>query len=404
MSLGHRVLVPVANPASVTPLLALATRLTDPEGGLVVPVTVVGPTAPADVVAEAEQGVAEAERVVVARGGRALGRVVRAPRAVDGVLQAVREQDASLVVMGWRGRSSTSDVFGELIDSVVGRSSVPLAIVRLGSTPFERILLPVSADHLLPGGRRGLDLAVALADRLALGTVEPTTVLRTGHAEPPLPESVTGLCDRVHHDPRRIHHAVGAAAQATDLVLAAVAPTVSGLRAATTHLAWATPDSTLLVAVDVGPTERGIVEAVGAAGRPAPAPPAGTRDQTRVVVTARLPDEVDVGPEDLARVLSTVGVTDHLIAWWPTIDIRPHVRATVTVRAGSANAALSRVMITLNDAPEFRGAEITYELERAAHHVAVSVGDLTVASDEEPGEGTAPPSVDNDLSGGRPLA
>lgn len=383
MSIGRRVIVPVANPASVAPLLTLATRLTDPDGGLLVPVTVVSPTASDEVLEQAEHAVAEAERVVTVRGGRADGRVVRAERPSDGVLEAVRSEDASLVVMGWRGRSSTSDVFGQLIDSVVGRSSVPLAIVRLGAAPYERVLLPVSADHLLPGGRRGLDLAVGLAGRLSAGALEPPTVLRTGAADPPLPDAIARLGDRVHHDPRRIHHAVAAAARAEDLVVAAVAPTVSGLRAATTHLAWATPDATLLVAVDVGPTERGIVEAVGAAGRPGPEPAPGAGDETRIVVTARLPDDVRVGPDDLDRVLRTVGVTDHLMAWWPTIDTRPHVRATVSLSATTANAALSRVMIALNDAPEFRGAEITYDLERTPR-VAVTVDGLTVGTEEAP--------------------
>jgi hypothetical protein len=392
MSVGRRVLVPVANPASVGPLLALAIRLTDADDGLIVPVTVVGPHASAEAVEQAEQGIATAGEVVVEHGGRAAGRVVRAEHAVDGVLEAVRAEDATLVVMGWRGRSSTSDVFGRLIDSVVGRSSVPLAIVRLGATPYQRVLLPVSSDHLLPGGRRGLDLAVGLADRLSSGARERITVLRTGSAEPPLPDAVAGLGDRVHHDPRRIHHAVGAAAQATDLVVAAVAPTVSGLRAATTHLAWATPDATLLVAVDVGPTERGIVEAVDAAGRPAPRPPSPARDQTRIVITARLPDDVSVGPEDLDRVLRTIGTTEHLMAWWPTIDTRPHVRATVSVCAATANAALSRVMIALNDAPEFRGAEITYDLERTPR-VAVSVDGLTVGADD-----AASPAMPHDAS------
>lgn len=381
MSIGRRVLVPVANPASVTPLLALATRLSDADGGLVVPVTVIAPTATPETIEQAEQGIAEAERVVAARGGRASGRVIRAARPVDGVLEAVRDEAASLVVMGWRGRSSTSDVFGQLIDSVVGRSSVPLAIVRLGTMAYQRVLLPVSSDHLLPGGRRGLDLAVGLADRLATGALEPTTVLRTGSAEPPLPDAVAGLGDRVHHDPRRIHHAVGAAAQARDLVVAAVAPTVSGLRAATTHLAWATPDATLLVAVDVGPTERGIVEAVGAAGQPGPVPPLPERNETRIVVTARLPDDVTVGPDDLDRVLRTVGATDHLMAWWPTIDNRPHVRTTVSVSARNANAALSKVMIAVNDAPEFRGAEITYDLDQLAHRVTVAVDGVAIQAD-----------------------
>lgn len=385
MSLGRRVLVPVANPATVAPLLGLAARLSDGAEGHVVPVTVVAPTASEEAVERARAGIAEAERVVATHGGRATGRVVPCEHPAEGVLEAVHAEEATLVVMGWRGHSSTSDVFGRLIDTVVGRSSVPLAVVRLGTTLFERVLLPVSDDHLLPGGGRGLELAGGLARRLAAGAPEPTTILRAGGGEAPLPPTVSALSDRVHHDPRRIHHAVGAAARAEDLVVAAVAPTVSGLRTATTHLAWAAPEATLLVAVDVGPTEQGLVEAVDRAGRPAPARATPLDDEVRVVVTARLPDEVedvgagDVGPGEVDRVLRTVGTPEQVMAWWPTVDARLHVRATVTVSAPSSNAALSAVMRALHEAPELRGSEITYDLERPANRLEVSVDDLAVA-------------------------
>ena len=384
MSFGRRVLVPVANPTNVAPLLELAARLADGDRGLVVPVTVVAPGASSPEVAQAHEGIAAAERVVADGGGHAQGQVITCEHPAEGVLEAIRHAQATLVVMGWRGRSSTSDVFGRLIDTVVGRSSVPLAIVRLGANLYQRVLFPVSPDHLLPGGGRGLDLAVDLAGRLATHAPQPTTVLRTGAGEPDLPDRVTSLSDRVHHDPRRIHQAVAAAASAQDLVVAAVAPTVSGLRAATTHLAWAAPEATLLVAVDVGPTEQGLIEAVDRAGRPAPPKATELDDEVRIAVTATLPEDVTIGPKELQRVLEQAGTTEHLMAWWPTLDTRPHVRATVTVRAPSPNAGLARVMTVLHEADEFRGAEITYDLERAAQRLAVTVDELTVTRTQEP--------------------
>jgi hypothetical protein len=71
-------------------------------------------------------------------------------------------------------------------------------------------------------------------------------------------------------------------------------------------------------------------------------------------------------PEDLDRVLRAAGATDHLMAWWPAGDTRPHVRATVTVTATSVNAALSAVMVAVHEAPSFSGAEITYDVDRGA--------------------------------------
>jgi hypothetical protein len=395
MSLGRRVLVPVANPASVGPLLELAAALCDPDGR-VVPVTVVEPDADPGTVAAAEHGLAQADEVVRARDGVSEGRLVRAHSTVEGVLAAVREHHASLVVMGWRGRSSTTTVFGELIDSVVGRSSVPLAVVRLGSTAFRRILLPVSSDHLLPGGGRGLGLAVRLAGALSRQVEEPATVLRTGRVEGPLPEDVVRLSDRVHHDPRRTHLAVAAAAHADDAIVAAVAPTVSGLRAATTHLAWAAPDATLLVAVDPGPTESGIVEAVGSAGAPAPRRATRAAAEVEIVVTASWTEAGRLTSAELAGLLQVIGparstsgeatggATAEHDARGPRRAPRPpsaarrRIAASVRVRASSTNKALALVMETLHDAPELRGAEITYDLRHTSPSVAVVHGDLAV--------------------------
>lgn len=369
--LGRVVVVPVVNPASVRPLLRLAAAIAASDQGRVVPLTVVGAGADADVRAHAWAGVADAEATARELGVAATGVVVEAADVVAGTLLAVREHGATLVLAGWRGRSSTTNVFGRLIDAVVGRSSVPVAVVRLGAVPARRVLLPVHADHLLPGGARGLALAVELARRLGAAVAEPTTVVRTGSADAPLPAAVAGLSDRVHHDPRRTDRAVAALAGPADAVVAAVAPTVSGLRAATTHLAWAAPDATLLVAVDVGPVrEDGLEEATSGAGTPAPAKRAGPVRQVRVVVTARLPEAVDEDaaptPDDLARVLREVGATDHVMAWWPAGDTRPHVRATVTVSATSVNAAVSAVMVAVHEAHAFRGAEITYDVDRGA--------------------------------------
>jgi nucleotide-binding universal stress UspA family protein len=369
-SLGRTVVVPVVNPASLPLLLTIAGALAGPDDGQVHLVTVVRPRAPADEQAHAWQGLAAAEETAARLEVAVSGRVVEADEVSDGVLQAVDAAAASLVLMGWRGASSTRNVFGALIDTIVGRSSVPLAIVRPGTSPPQRVLLPVSADHLLPGGDRGLCLAVDLARRLAACCEEPTTVLRTGPRAVELPPQVLALGDRVHHDPRRTDQAVGAFARAEDLIVAPVAPTVSGLRAATTHLAWAAPEATLLVAVDVGPTrEEGLAEAVDVADRPAPTPPDDGRHPVRIVVTARLPDGTDVTPEDLDRVLRLAGDTDHLMAWWPAGDPRPHVRASITIRATGVNAAISAVMVAVHDAPDLRGAEITYDVDRGAPDV-----------------------------------
>jgi hypothetical protein len=381
--LGRTVLVPIANPRSARPLLRCAARIAAADGGRVELVTTLPPRSSAAEHERAQQGLAAAEAAAVRIGVPTRARIVQATDPAVGVLEQVDELDATLVLMGWRGDSSTTDVFGRLIDTIVGRSTVPLAIVRLGATPYERVVLPVSADHLLPGGSSGLCLAARLADRLRGDTPEPTTLLRTGPREVDLPAEVEALGDRVHHDPRRTDQAVAAFARDTDLIVAAVAPTVSGLRAATTHLAWAAPDATLLVAIDVGPThDRGLDRAVDAAGTPPPprTTVADARREVRIVVTARLAAGAGATPEQLDRALRTVGTTGALTAWWPAGDPRPHVRANVTVEATGVNAAIGRVMVAVHEASALQGAEITYDVDRSptADPVSVIADDLEV--------------------------
>ncbi len=388
-ALGRCILVPVANPASVRPLMELAANLVDPDGEVRV-LTVLRPTADAEAQADAWHGMAVAERVADQLGVRARGEVRTDPRLGDAVLATIRERGASLVLMGWQGASSTSDVFGRLIDHIVGHSAVPLAVVRAGAQDHDRVLLPISVDHLLPGGAGGLALAAALAERLQRSMPRPTTVLRTGRLGPELPETITALGDRVHHDPRRTHQAVAAFAGPTDLIVAPVAPTVSGLRAATTHLAWAAPDATLLVAIDVGPTDEGsLVPAVSGAGQPTPSVASTARAAIRLVITVRLPEAPSVTPHEVEQVLGRCGSTDRLMAWWPTGDDRPHVRATVELVASDANHAIARAEKVLHAADELVGAEITYDVEEEdvdaseldRRGIARYEGDLTVIRD-----------------------
>ena len=358
------IVVPIANPASVQPLLAMAAALAA-DDELLVPLSVVRPRASSEEQTFARDSIATAETAADELDARARGLVVEADDIAEGVLRAVADEAPSLIVMGWRGQSSTTNVFGRLLDTIVGRSAVPLAVVRLGAVPFQRVLLPVSADHLLPGGDRGLGLATRLAARLHATTTASATVLRTGPRAVRLPPDLERLGDRIHHDPRRTDQAVGAFARPEDVIVAAVAPTVSGLRAATTHLAWAAPDATLVVAIDVGPTrEEGLADAVDEAGTPAPAPaPRRGEHPVPVIVTIRLPDRGDVHPDGLSRALGAAGDTEQVMAWWPTDDPHPHVRATVTVPAASVNAAISAVMGVVRDAAAFRGAEISYDVD-----------------------------------------
>lgn len=363
MSLGRLVLVPLTNPASVDGLMDLAAQLADADG-IVVPVTVLRPAADDVLHREARALVRSAEEAAAEYGAVAHGAVVTHESVAGGVLEAAEEQAASLVLMGWRGRSTQRNVFGELIDTVVGRSRMPLAVVRLGARRGERVLLPVSGDHLVPTGAGGVRLAVDLSQRLGPRSGRTVRLLRTGDESDELPDDVHALSDRVHHDPRRYPVAVGAAADASDVVVVPVAPTVGGLRTATTHVAWSAPDSTLVVAIDVGPPAGDVEEATASAGQPAPESGDENGDERvfTVLVFARHAAATTRTREELGSALRPLGTVGEVEALEDD-DGHRCVRTRVRVPARESNQALAIVMTALHEADCFTGAELRYELE-----------------------------------------
>ena len=372
MPLGSTIVVPLTNPASVEGLIMHAVDLARPDGGIVVPVTVVTPTASKEVRDDAGALVDTAESVASDSGVTSRGAVIEHASVASGVLEAAAAHNATLVLMGWRGRSTHRNVFGELIDTVVGRSRTPMAVVRLGTVAVERVLLPVSDEHLVPAGRGGVELATSLAKRLGTVRHRSVRVLRTGEGEAELPDAVAALSDRLHHDPRRYAVAIGAAADGADLVVVPVAPTVSGLRTATTHVAWRSPESTLLVAVDVGPATEDVEAATAGAGQPAPAEmgeqPADTAEHS-VIVIARLEGVAPSSREELGGALHSLGPIAEVEAW-EDAEGRRCVRTRVRVTARSSNDALALVMTALHEADAFRGAELRYELETSGPDAA----------------------------------
>ncbi|QBI21123.1 hypothetical protein ER308_17135 [Egibacter rhizosphaerae] len=365
MSLGRVVLVPLTNPASVAGLMGMADQLVDREGGTVVPVTVVPPDAGAEIRGDAEALIAAADAAGAELGVPSEGLVGVHESVADGVLDAARDCAATLVLMGWRGRSTQRNVFGELIDTVVGRSRTPTAVVRLGQREPQRVLLPVSNEHLGPTGAGGLLLAADLAQRLGPDARRTVRLLRTGDEDVgSLPPEMQALSDRVHHDPRRYATAIGAAAEAGDLVIVPVAPTVSGLRTATTHVAWQAPESTLLVAIDVGPKAEDVDEATARAGQPAPEPSTHPDDEElhTVSVVARAGEVATTTREQLGPALRSLGTVGEVEAWEDE-EGRRCLRTRVRVAARDSNEALAAVMTALHEAEGFKGAELRYELE-----------------------------------------
>jgi nucleotide-binding universal stress UspA family protein len=168
----YKILVPVANPATLDDLLDLATSLAKERKGEVVALHVV----------ETENGFpADEERVSASARRTILEQMVAGRRrtsvpihtvtridhsAADGIVSMAREDGYSLILLGWQGRMrpvSLGSSLGEVLDPVVKNAPCSVAVVknpRLGNV--RRILVPTAGG---PHAALALELALMLARR-----------------------------------------------------------------------------------------------------------------------------------------------------------------------------------------------------------------------------------------------
>jgi nucleotide-binding universal stress UspA family protein len=164
--LFDRILVPVANPDTEEHLITLAGILSRSTSGVLMPLHVAQDIGPSIV------GLAHQRRLLDSAVLRDSEADMQPLRRIDtsiakGILHAAMENDATLIVMGWRGRPSLpSSVLGTVLDEVVWNAMVPVVVGRV-TTPInavERIVLVVPPRSLPAGlGRKTTEIAVALA-------------------------------------------------------------------------------------------------------------------------------------------------------------------------------------------------------------------------------------------------
>lgn len=361
---GSTVLLAVVAPASVPHLVTVAAGIAGP-AGRVLAVTVVPSATNRQAVEAARITMAAVEDTASGMGTSIDTLVMAGSSPAVLVHEAAVSHHADMVVMGWRGSGNIATAFGSIIDQVVGRSQVPLIMVRPGAQMPTSLLLAFDSDQLNPAGRRGLLLAASVSHALGERYEWPLTLLQTGaEVSQDLPAEVARLTDRVHHDPRRRHEALAAVADHDQMVVVPVAPTIAGLRSATTRVNWAVADATLVVAVDVGPVavqSEGLTEAsdqppIDLATRTGPA----RRGRHAMAVTAVAHERID--RRILQAALQVVGEVSGIRTWWAGADREPHLSLVVTVVAESGSDALGDVLAVLDTLPALAGARLRYDL------------------------------------------
>ncbi len=165
------VVVPVYNPQTEQYLIEMAALLAQYESGRIVPLAIAMANAHMDA-PEIETALQRTQTLL--DRARLLSRdlgVEAEPllRIDDGIAHAIvrasREQNASLIVMGWAKQTGLrARLFGNVIDSVLSSSHCPVAVTRFLQSPLKihRILVPVEYPNYQAA--RALRLAQILAE------------------------------------------------------------------------------------------------------------------------------------------------------------------------------------------------------------------------------------------------
>ncbi|MEM7133730.1 MAG: amino acid permease [Chloroflexota bacterium] len=169
---GFRILVPIANPDNVKPLIDLAAAIAGPRNGEIVAlrVAIVPEQSPPTLV---EANVEEERRILETARARALehdvpiSSLVRVGHnAARAILETSRSYHCQLIILGWKGHTSTAQrIMGRVTDDVVNHARTDIMLVKLISQEqsFRRILLPTAnGEH----ARRAADYAGLMADSL----------------------------------------------------------------------------------------------------------------------------------------------------------------------------------------------------------------------------------------------
>jgi nucleotide-binding universal stress UspA family protein len=107
---------------------------------------------------------------------------VIAHHAADGVLTAISDQKAKMLVMGWKGYTNARDrLFGEIADRIIRLAACDLALIKLGKKrEWETCLFPTSGG---PNARLAATLLSAIARDLKMTVTAGYVVTRDAEPE-----------------------------------------------------------------------------------------------------------------------------------------------------------------------------------------------------------------------------
>jgi Kef-type K+ transport system membrane component KefB len=249
LTLGQRVLVGIPEQGDPSAMVDLASRLAAPESGSVLPARILDLEArPADVQAKRAAMVETLEPRILGSGAEVtpIIRLDLTPNA--GLLHATIEQQATCLILGWRGYTARRDaVLGEKLDALLALSPVPVMVHRDGAeSGIRRIVLAVDPGDLSPSGRRTLDLTLLVSARLAASYKVDWTVLTPADAPIIAEVEALDLQPEITVDTRPLHVAVSDVVGPSDLLVLGIPRALDGLGAGVARAARAVPGCRML--------------------------------------------------------------------------------------------------------------------------------------------------------------
>lgn len=167
----ERVMVSIANPETQEHLIALASLLAHNRNGIMLALNVAQESNDHAINLDKQRELLDRVPKLLSDPEAAIELARRIDIApARGILRAAIELDASLIVMGWRGRPSMrQNILGSLLDEVVWKADVPVLVGRI-TTPIsaiQRVILVIPQEVLATGlVNLTVDLALTMAQAL----------------------------------------------------------------------------------------------------------------------------------------------------------------------------------------------------------------------------------------------
>ncbi|MRS05418.1 cation:proton antiporter, partial [bacterium] len=143
--LFHRILVPISNPASEQNLITLANLLKSESAGTVLAVNVARESASFVYEFAKQKELLDKIPTLVDDPDSTVELIPRLANSyAEGILMTSKERDASIILMGWRGkRNIQQNILGSVLDEVIWGSDLPVMVGKLPENVLgmKRVLL-----------------------------------------------------------------------------------------------------------------------------------------------------------------------------------------------------------------------------------------------------------------------